>query len=222
MVYLWRRREFDGWIDGIVYGATVGFGFAYVENIGYLSQAASLGEWIALFMLRVIVLGFMHGFWTSLVGIGFGLARHEPSAVKRVMYVLGGLLLAIVTHGLHNAAVTFADASGGQTLILAALNYLVLLVLIVALRRIGVRHERRLLRTYMVDEVPVVVTPEAYAALSTADMASAALPRPHDEFYQLAGELSLRKHRLIRYGDTAGNGDIDQLRARLRTMSYGA
>ncbi|MFZ9740080.1 MAG: PrsW family intramembrane metalloprotease, partial [Prochlorotrichaceae cyanobacterium] len=35
-IYLTRRREFDGWVDGIVYGSMAGFGFAYVENILYL------------------------------------------------------------------------------------------------------------------------------------------------------------------------------------------
>lgn len=69
ILYLWFRREFDGWVDGIVYGAMAGFGFAYVENIIYLLGTKTWEEWVGLFILRVIALGFMHGFWTALIPI---------------------------------------------------------------------------------------------------------------------------------------------------------
>src|SRR3569623_1439153 len=35
----WRRAELDGVLDGIVYAGMVGIGFAFTENILYLSQA---------------------------------------------------------------------------------------------------------------------------------------------------------------------------------------
>src|SRR6478735_2865557 len=39
LIYLFRRREFDGIIDGIVYAGLIGAGFAFSENILYLGQA---------------------------------------------------------------------------------------------------------------------------------------------------------------------------------------
>ena len=39
LIYLLRRHEFDGIIDGIVYAGMIGAGFAFSENILYLGQA---------------------------------------------------------------------------------------------------------------------------------------------------------------------------------------
>ena len=44
IIYLWRRREFDGWVDGLIYGAMAGFGFAYVENVFYILGTANWGR----------------------------------------------------------------------------------------------------------------------------------------------------------------------------------
>jgi RsiW-degrading membrane proteinase PrsW (M82 family) len=43
LIYLTQRQEFDGWVDGMVYGAMAGFGFAYVENIFYLMGTSGPG-----------------------------------------------------------------------------------------------------------------------------------------------------------------------------------
>src|SRR6476619_6693825 len=40
VLFLAFRREFDNVLDGIVYGAMVGLGFAFVENILYFSFSA--------------------------------------------------------------------------------------------------------------------------------------------------------------------------------------
>ncbi len=70
-------REFDGVLDGIVYGAVVGFGFAMTENIFYFIGA--YGEqgwswWAAVVGLRAVIFGFNHAVFTACTGIGFGLA----------------------------------------------------------------------------------------------------------------------------------------------------
>ncbi len=39
LVFLYRRREFDGVIDGIVYAGMAGIGFAFTENVLYLGRA---------------------------------------------------------------------------------------------------------------------------------------------------------------------------------------
>jgi len=98
IIYLWRRHEFDGWVDGLVYGAMAGFGFAYVENVFYLLGTGNWSEWLSLFLLRVIVFGLMHGFWTSLTGIGFGVARNSTSRVYKFLAVTIGLSGAIASH----------------------------------------------------------------------------------------------------------------------------
>lgn len=218
LIYLLRRREFDGWVDGIVYGSTVGFGFAYVENIIYLASAATFGQWLELFVLRVIVFGFMHGFYTSLIGIGFGVARHAAIPACGWAAIVLGFGAAILTHAVHNASIVFAEASGLATLSIAFLNYALLIVLMIGLRRISKRNERNMLRTYLLDEVPGVISAQAYAAL--VDGAAGAVPKPRARFYHLVGELAQRKRQILKYGEPAGglNAEIDRLRAQLREM----
>ncbi len=218
VIYFWRRREFDGWVDGIVYGSTVGFGFAYVENILYLTQAASVGEWVGLFFLRVIIFGFMHGFYTSLTGIGFGLARHARTNGQKLLYVASGLLLAIFTHAAHNTSLILADVTGAASLCGGALNYLLLIGLMVGLSRVGTRHEKQMFRTYLVDEVPDVISQPVYEALSNARHNDPKLPQPRRSFLHLAGELAQRKKQLLAHGEMTMVSDIDHLREKLRMM----
>jgi RsiW-degrading membrane proteinase PrsW (M82 family) len=206
LLYLRRRHEFDGWIDGIVYGSTVGFGFAFVENIGYLAGTSSVEEWWTLYFLRVLVFGFMHGFWTSLTGIGFGLARNRRSAAAKVALITGGLLLATLGHVVHNASMVLAQSSDGATMCLAGMNYFVLLALMIGLGVIAGRRERALMRAHLQDEAPDVLAPAAFAAL-VAERRGRSLPR---ELVQAACELALAKRR------AAGVDEIERLREKLR------
>ena len=40
-IYRWRRHEFDGVLDGIVYAGMVGLGFAFTENVLYYAARRS-------------------------------------------------------------------------------------------------------------------------------------------------------------------------------------
>jgi protease PrsW len=223
-IYLWRRREFDGWIDGIVYGSTVGFGFAYVENVMYLAGTGSMGEWATLFALRVLVLGFMHGFWTSLTGIGFGLARNRSSDLAKAALIALGLSAAILGHILHNASLTLAEASQGATLCVSGLTYLVLIVLMIGLSVLGGRRERSLMQTHLSDEVPDVITSDAYEVLcnprSNTRNRLNLMPKQQRELFQLACELALKKRHLATHGDDGHtSAEIQRYRDALRVFN---
>ena len=109
------RREFDGLLDGLIYGALVGFGFAMTENFLYIFGAgasAGLPAEALVFFLRTIVFGMMHALWSSMFGIGLGIARYARSRTACVLAPCGGLLLGILMHGVHNfSAVSAAQGS---------------------------------------------------------------------------------------------------------------
>jgi RsiW-degrading membrane proteinase PrsW (M82 family) len=223
LVYFVRRREFDGWVDGIVYGSSVGFGFAFVENVGYLLGPESPDEWVLLFILRVLVFGFMHGFWTSLTGIGFGVARHTHKPRVKWMAPMLGLLAAISGHAIHNGSLVLAEATGGGTICLALLNYGVILALMVGLGVVAARNDSAALKTYLLDEVPDVISTEDYAALSNIRNNAQArffiAPQHRRTFIQAAAELAQKKQQLLKMGLEGKVGEeIDQLRARLRQL----
>ena len=105
LVYLLRRREFDGIIDGIVYGGIIGAGFAFSENILYLGQAYDIyGDegLTATFIVRGIMGPFGHPLFTALTGIGIGIAVTSRRPLVRVLAVLGGWICAMLLHGLWN------------------------------------------------------------------------------------------------------------------------
>jgi len=223
IIYLARRREFDGWVDGVVYGAAAGFGFAFVENVLYLMGTETLEEWLALFFLRVIVFGFMHGFWTALTGIGFGVARNARSGAVKAAAVLAGLGAAILSHLLHNAALTLADASGGATVLIALVNYGALMIGLVVASVAALYHDRRVMKTYLLDEVPLVLTQEQYASLITARSAAGArlglAPARQRALVQAAAELAQKKRQLVALGEAGmANPHIDQLRQQIREL----
>jgi protease PrsW len=105
LIYLLRRREFDGIIDGIVYAGLIGAGFAFSENILYLGQAYNQygGEGLtSTFLVRGLMGPFGHPLFTSLTGIGIGIAVTARRPAVRAVAILAGWVCAMLLHGLWN------------------------------------------------------------------------------------------------------------------------
>lgn len=121
LLWLWRRQEFDGVLDGIVYAGMVGIGFAFTENILYLSasyngtdagQPGGLTELGVTFVMRGLASPFAHPLFTAFLGIGLGLAVSSRSTVVRVLAPLGGYGLAVATHAAWNGSTLVAHGAG--------------------------------------------------------------------------------------------------------------
>jgi RsiW-degrading membrane proteinase PrsW (M82 family) len=113
------RREFDGVVDGIIYATFVAIGFAATENIIYYTRA-DLGmfgpktDLKELFKLRGILTPWLHPLFTSMTGIGFGLARVSTEGWKKVLYPIAGYFMAVLLHAWWNglpmlSGLVFAD-----------------------------------------------------------------------------------------------------------------
>ena len=109
----WVARRLNTYVvrDGIVLGATVGFGFAAFESAGYAFNALftmkglSLGSLVMTEILRGILTPVGHGLWTGILGgVLFHSARNG-----RLRISLGLVIWYLVVSGLH----AFWDASGG-------------------------------------------------------------------------------------------------------------
>jgi RsiW-degrading membrane proteinase PrsW (M82 family) len=113
LIFATARRAFDGPVDGIVYGALVGAGFAFTENIQYFALAFIEGgaaETSATFFVRGILSPFAHVMFTSVTGFALGLAaRRGVSAGQAVGPWLLGLAGAIGLHALWNGSALFGD-----------------------------------------------------------------------------------------------------------------
>lgn len=130
LLLVYRRAELDGILDGIVYAGMVGIGFAFTENILYLSQAyigdnahaGGIEETVFTFVVRGVFSPFAHPFFTAFTGIGVGIAVSARSRAVQVAAPVIGYLVAVGAHALWNAALLL-DAGAG-----AVGTYLVLMV----------------------------------------------------------------------------------------------
>ena len=112
-IHAYHDERFDAVIDGVVYGAIAGLGFAAIENFVYIiniySQAAPAGAVTQLesasqtAYVRAFV-GPGHVIYSSFAGYYLGLAKFNPD--NRGPIVVKGLLIAVFIHALYNTLVS--------------------------------------------------------------------------------------------------------------------
>ena len=78
VIYLSRHSTFDGPIDGLVYGAAVGAGFSFAENILYgivfsIDSGLTFALGVTVFRGAIQILG--HPLYTGLAGAGVGMYK---------------------------------------------------------------------------------------------------------------------------------------------------
>ena len=232
LLVLWvRRAEFDDVLDGILYGALIGFGFAMTENLLYFMGALFENGWTgwgATVFLRSVVFGFNHAFFTAFTGAGLGYARMATSRFGRYTVPWLGLLVAIAVHALHNLGAELAQVSAGA-LLLSVFNAFAGVSLVVTMIGLSLRQQRQWIRSELSDEVGDWLTAAQHQALASLagrramtaaarQQGGAAAERRSRLFQELATELAFRKRRLARRGEARLAEQVASLRTRLREL----
>ena len=112
----WAHRrfgvlEFDGVTDGIVYGAAIGIGFAFTEDLYYFFREARLTgvtDALDVFVDRRDFFGpatLRHAIWTATLGASIGLATRSHSWIGKMGWPLFGLVMAMLMHAVNNGLV---------------------------------------------------------------------------------------------------------------------
>ncbi len=225
IVFFIFYKEFDSILDGIIYGGMVGLGFAATENTIYIYRNGYLdGGWGGLFLLafiRVILVGWMHAFFTAFTGIGFAFARTNKNTLIKLIAPLIGFGVAVTTHAFHNtfggmigglgglAAGTFVDWVGWSFM----LGFIIWMI----------NNERNLVKTNLQSEVisGLISQAQYQKALSPWTVTTAGMSgKTTARFYQACGELSHKKEQFTKQGDEGGNAAIiEKLRAELATLA---
>jgi len=167
IIFVGFPRHFDNVLDGIVYGALAGLGFATVENYIYYIQNS--GEMLQVFWIRGIVAGVgSHAVYTAITGAGFGAFRVMRKGFLRVIVVFAALSLAMFVHFAWNTfGVLFMI--GVESTVEVLLLRMPLMALVINIPFfVGVlitvffvlRHETKLIQEYLKDEDPAVVSKE--------------------------------------------------------------
>jgi RsiW-degrading membrane proteinase PrsW (M82 family) len=114
-MYYFMRRQFDGVVDGVIYATFSALGFAAVENILYYGNAAKTeimthheGVFLGTFFVRGILAPWGHPLYTSMTGLGFGIARETNKTWLKWMAPIGGYCFAMFLHSTWNTAATLS------------------------------------------------------------------------------------------------------------------
>ena len=225
-VFLMFYKEFDSILDGIVYAGITAMGFAAIENVLYIyrngfQEAGWEGFWTLVF-IRVLLVGWMHPFFTAFTGIGLAIARLSPNMLIKILAVPAGYTVAVLTHAFHNTFSTLIGGGGGFLLGLLAdyFGYMCMLAFIIWM----IIHERNILKRHLVEEVKNgLISPQQYnSAISffrTNTLLSALNSgtfRQTTRFYQVCGELAHKKEQFVKMGEERENTKIiTQLRGEL-------
>ena len=229
-VFLMFRKEFDSVLDGVVYGAVTAMGFAAIENVLYIYRNGYLeggweGFWV-LVVIRVILVGWMHPFFTAFTGIGLAIARMTHNVLVKLIAVPTGYGIAVMAHAFHN---TFSGLIGGLGGLLAGtfvdyVGYTAMLIFIIWM----IVYERNLLKRNLHEELAngrisqqqyntatsFFQTNAHFSALTSGSF------RSTSRFYKVCGELAHKKEQLAKMGDEGGNAKIiENLRAELMQLA---
>jgi RsiW-degrading membrane proteinase PrsW (M82 family) len=151
-VFYFLRREFDGVVDGVIYATFTALGFATIENVLYYGRAAAAdSQGLALagtFALRGILTPWLHPLFTSMTGLGFGIARETDKTWLRWLAPIGGYCAAVFLHCVWNSS----SAISGLIILVLPLFILFMLGFVGLLIGLVVR-KGRIIRMHLQDEV---------------------------------------------------------------------
>ena len=230
-IYRWRRAEFDGVLDGIVYAAMVGLGFACTENVLYYGRTALEGglPLAATFFVRGVLSPFAHPVFTAMTGIGLGYASLRAGVSQRIVPFVA-LLGAMILHSVWN---TSAGLGGGLGFVSVYVVVMVpVFVAIVVVAGVALAREGRVLREYLRPELAGgLLTQQDVAGLSSLRGRRQALRaarrqgrgarRARKELHHVATELAFLRRRIAKHpGQDGGRLEHEESRcaARLREL----
>ncbi|RXE55478.1 peptidase [Methanoculleus taiwanensis] len=107
---IYRDREFDEPMDGIVYAASAALGFASLENLIYVFSAYTLSPEAAVgtIVVRALFSVPAHALFACIWGYALGRAKFAPPEQRRGI-VARGLVVAMVLHALFNFLLITAE-----------------------------------------------------------------------------------------------------------------
>lgn len=233
ILYWWKKDEFNGILDGILYATMVGLGFTLVEDALYYGRAVVEAGAIGLvgsFVIRGLLSTFMHPLFTSMTGIGLGLASRSDNRGIKLLAPAAGLLMAMDLHFLWDFAAAQASEDGGVVEVIMYLAVIMPALLgVLALAGFSLGQERAILRRNLTPELQNgLLSQEEYDSLSTArgrlGSSLHALEkggiegwRVHSRFRRTATRLAFHRQRVSESG-TASEEDTSREAAYVESL----
>ncbi|MCP4357449.1 MAG: PrsW family intramembrane metalloprotease [Chloroflexi bacterium] len=229
-IFIFWRHEIDSPLDGIIYGAMVGFGFAMVENVYYFLNEYNVGgleAWSLNVFLRSIIFGLNHALFTSMTGLGIAVARLSPNTAFKIIAPFLGWSAAVFLHFMHNLTVSLGSVLICFTFIFDWGGvWLILLIILWALIQ-----ERSWIKQYLAEEIQVgTMTPRQYEvaysghrrmlfSLEMLFTRGFKTNRHSARFFHRCSELAYKKHHYTLFRDEKSARSILRLRHEIHQLS---
>lgn len=214
ILYFWKKDEFDGVVDGFVYASMVGLGFAMTENFQYYGKVIAAGglgssDFQEIYLIRGGLAAYSHPLFTSMTGIGLGMARQVRNGFLKFILPLIGLGLAMFLHFLWNFSASFAGSLSGFLAIYALLMVPIFLITL-GIVFFALLREGRVVREFLMPDLQRgFFTQEEYNRLVTirGRMGSSlrafrsggfGVWRTRMQYNQMASELAFHRSRISR------------------------
>ena len=138
---IWKSKEFDEYLDGVIYAAFVGMGFATVENILYV-----LDNGIGNAILRAFTSVPGHFCDAVIMGYFFSLAKFDKA--HRMSNLFKALFFAILAHGIYDGLIMVGTGLGDSTfeVLFALILVVVFIVFNVKIWKLSIRKIRELVQ----------------------------------------------------------------------------
>ncbi len=232
IIFLFFRPDFDSPLDGIVYAGIAALGFAATENVWYIYQFGFLENGLQglldITLVRVVLVGWQHPFYTVFIGLGFAFARGIKKYPLRLAFPVIGWTVAVGFHLLHNLLAVLTDTfgwNGHLNLFWDWSGYLGLLILIVLL----IKREQNWMKIYLAPERDRKVLNEYQYEIACSAWRQGIRylhsifegnTRQVRRYYQSCGDLMHKLRQVNRYGDDLDSREeIESLRNELIPLS---
>lgn len=174
-IYVMFKNHFDNVLDGILYGAMVGLGFAVFENFTYyMKPDQMLGTFAVIWVRGVVTAPGTHICFTAITGAFVGFFRVRRKGAGRWVLLPIGIGLAMFAHFVWNTLTSFFSTGNFLADMVFAYPVAVLFLqvpfisMVLATAALALRHERRIIETYLFRERPPVLHPSELAHLVPA------------------------------------------------------
>ena len=229
ILFFWRH-EIDSILDGIIYGAMVGMGFAMIENVYYFVNVFNEGgveAWSINIFMRAVIFGLNHALFTSMTGLGIAIARMTTNTALKFAAPIAGWMTGVFLHFVHNASVSI----GELLCVVALISDWGGILLIFGIMIWAVLQERSWIRTQLADEVEVgTLTAVQYEIACSGrkrvryiwNQLTTQGPKAYRQatrFFQRCSELAYKKHHISLFQEDQKNQQLaDELRGEIATI----
>lgn len=155
-MFWFMRREFDGVVDGVIYGTFAALGFAMTENVLYYSRELATGDmegFTGQFLIRGVLKPWGHPLYASMTGIGVGLARESTKKWVKWVAPIAGYMVGVLLHMFWNGSAVMSAATGIPLVFVLLILYFFVLLGFLGIIIWLVRREGKVLRENLQDEV---------------------------------------------------------------------